>query len=63
MIFGSALETTVLLRVDTNIARSRPLSAFSTFRREVGVVSVDVDSFTAALIRRAPSHRFATHGV
>jgi hypothetical protein len=53
----------VLLRVDTNIARSRPLSAFSTFRREVGVVSVDVDSFTAALIRRAPSHRFATHGV
>jgi hypothetical protein len=62
-IFGSALETTVLLSVDTNRARSRPLSAFSTCRRDVGVVSVEVDSFTAALIRMAPSHRFAIHGV
>ncbi|MFD4872743.1 peptidoglycan-binding protein [Streptomyces sp. NPDC058420] len=33
MIFGSALETTVLLSVETNSASSSPLSAFSTFRR------------------------------
>ena len=63
MIFGSALETTVLLRVDTNSASSSPLSAFSTLRRAAGDVSVGLAPFTAVLIRRTPSDQLAIHHV
>jgi hypothetical protein len=49
MICGSALETTVLLRVETKSARSRPLSTFSTCRRDAGDVAGEIDSFTMLL--------------